>query len=374
MRHDASRLHSGKDKSMMRIGMLTSGGDCQALNATMRGVVKGLANNLDELEVYGFMNGYKGLIYGDYRMLTDHDFSGILTRGGTILGTSRQPFKLMREPDENGLDKVEAMKQNYYKLRLDCLVILGGNGTQKTANLLREEGLNIIHLPKTIDNDIYGTDMTFGFYSAVDIATNAIDCIHTTASSHNRVFIVEVMGHKVGWLTLYAGIASGADVILIPEIPYDISKIIDAINKRKMRGSGFTILAVAEGAIPKEIAALPKKEAKKKMAKIAKQFPSISYKIADDIFKETGMEIRVTVPGHMQRGGSPCAYDRILSTRIGSEAAKLILERQYGYMVALVNGKIKKIPLEDVAGKLKTVDPACQEISDAKRIGISFGD
>lgn len=190
----------------------------------------------------------------------------------------------------------------------------------------------------------------------------------------NRVFIVEVMGHKVGWLTLYAGIASGADVILIPEIPYDISKIIDAINKRKMRGSGFTILAVAEGAIPKEIAALPKKEAKKKMAEIAKQFPSISYKIADDIFKETGMEIRVTVPGHMQRGGSPCAYDRILSTRIGSEAAKLILERQYGYMVALVNGKIKKIPLEDVAGKLKTVDPSCQEISDAKRIGISFGD
>ena len=374
VRHDASRLHSGKDKSMMRIGMLTSGGDCQALNATMRGVVKGLANNLDELEVYGFMNGYKGLIYGDYRMLTDHDFSGILTRGGTILGTSRQPFKLMREPDENGLDKVEAMKQNYYKLRLDCLVILGGNGTQKTANLLREEGLNIIHLPKTIDNDIYGTDMTFGFYSAVDIATNAIDCIHTTASSHNRVFIVEVMGHKVGWLTLYAGIASGADVILIPEIPYDISKIIDAINKRKMRGSGFTILAVAEGAIPKEIAALPKKEAKKKMAEIAKQFPSISYKIADDIFKETGMEIRVTVPGHMQRGGSPCAYDRILSTRIGSEAAKLILERQYGYMVALVNWKIKKIPLEDVAGKLKTVDPSCQEISDAKRIGISFGD
>lgn len=374
MRHDASRLHSGKDKSMMRIGMLTSGGDCQALNATMRGVVKGLANNLDELEVYGFMNGYKGLIYGDYRMLTDHDFSGILTRGGTILGTSRQPFKLMREPDENGLDKVEAMKQNYYKLRLDCLVILGGNGTQKTANLLREEGLNIIHLPKTIDNDIYGTDMTFGFYSAVDIATNAIDCIHTTASSHNRVFIVEVMGHKVGWLTLYAGIASGADVILIPEIPYDISKIIDAINKRKARGSGFTILAVAEGAIPKEIAALPKKEAKKKMAEIAKQFPSISYKIADDIYKETGMEIRVTVPGHMQRGGSPCAYDRILSTRIGSEAAKLIMDKQYGYMVALVNGKIKKVALEDVAGKLKTVDPACQEISDAKRIGISFGD
>ena len=175
---------------MKRIGLLTSGGDCQALNATMRGVVKGLSHNIDDLEVYGFMNGYKGLIYGDYRMLTAKDFSGILTRGGTILGTSRQPFKLMRTPDANGLDKVEAMKQNYHKLNLDCLVILGGNGTQKTANLLREEGLNIIHLPKTIDNDIWGTDMTFGFYSAVNIATEAIDCIHTTASSHNRVFIV----------------------------------------------------------------------------------------------------------------------------------------------------------------------------------------
>jgi 6-phosphofructokinase 1 len=359
---------------MLRIGLLTSGGDCQALNATMRGVVKGLANNVDKLEVYGFMNGYKGLIYGDYRMLTQADFSGILTRGGTILGTSRQPFKLMRVPDENGLDKVDAMKQNYYKLRLDCLVILGGNGTQKTANLLREEGLNVVHLPKTIDNDISGTDMTFGFYSAVNIAAEAIDCIHTTASSHNRVFIVEVMGHKVGWLTLYAGIASGADVILIPEIPYDIDKIISAINKRKARGSGFTILAVAEGAVPKQIASLPKKEMKKEMAKIAEKYPSISYKIAEDIQKETGLEIRVTVPGHTQRGGSPCPYDRILSTRIGSEAAKLILNKDYGYMVALVNGKIKKVPLEEVAGKLKTVDPDCQEIADAKRMGISFGD
>ncbi|MEE1114438.1 MAG: ATP-dependent 6-phosphofructokinase [Eubacterium sp.] len=359
---------------MKRIGLLTSGGDCQALNATMRGVVKGLSNNLDELEVYGFMNGYKGLIYGDYRMLTSSDFSGILTRGGTILGTSRQPFKLMRTPDENGLDKVEAMKQNYHKLRLDCLVILGGNGTQKTANLLREEGLNVIHLPKTIDNDIYGTDMTFGFYSAVNIASEAIDCIHTTASSHNRVFIVEVMGHKVGWLTLYSGIASGADIILIPEIPYDIEKVIEAINRRKARGSGFTILAVAEGAIPKEYAALPKKEQKKKMEEIAKHYPSISYKIADDIQKETGMELRVTVPGHTQRGGSPCPYDRILSTRIGSEAAELILKEEYGYMVALVNGKIKKVPLGEVAGKLKGVDPDCQEIQDAKRIGISFGD
>ncbi len=354
--------------------MLTSGGDCQALNATMRGVVKGLSNNIEELEVYGFMNGYKGLIYGDYRMLTAKDFSGILTRGGTILGTSRQPFKLMRTPDEKGLDKVEAMKQNYYKLRLDCLVILGGNGTQKTANLLREEGLNIIHLPKTIDNDIWGTDMTFGFYSAVNIATDAIDCIHTTASSHNRVFIVEVMGHKVGWLTLYAGIASGADVILIPEIPYDIDKVVEAIEGRRRRGSGFTILAVAEGAISKEEAKLGRKELKKKLAEDAKKYPSVSYKIAKEIEEKTGMEIRVTVPGHTQRGGSPCPYDRVLSTRIGSAAAKLILNNEYGYMVGIVNGKTKKVPLEECAGKLKMVTPDAQEIKDAKRIGISFGD
>ena len=235
-----------------RIGLLTSGGDCQALNATMRGVVKGLSNSVENLEVYGFDDGYKGLIYGKYRMLTAKDFSGILTQGGTILGTSRQPFKLMRVPDEKGLDKVEAMKQTYYKLCLDCLVILGGNGTQKTANLLREEGLNIIHLPKTIDNDIWGTDMTFGFQSALEIATNAIDCIHTTAASHGRVFIVEIMGHKVGSLTLNAGVAGGADVILIPEIPYDINKVVEAIQKRNKAGKRFTILAVAEGAISKE--------------------------------------------------------------------------------------------------------------------------
>ena len=190
---------------MKRIGMLTSGGDCQALNATMRGIVKGVCNALDEVELYGFEEGYKGLIYGNYRMLTPRDFSGILTKGGTILGSSRQPFKMMRVPDENGLDKVEAMKQTYHKLRLDCLVILGGNGTQKTANLLREEGLNILHMPKTIDNDIWGTDMTFGCHTAVEIATEAIDRTRTTAASHGRTFLVEIMGHKVGWLALEAG-------------------------------------------------------------------------------------------------------------------------------------------------------------------------
>ena len=319
---------------MMKIGMLTSGGDCQALNAAMRGVVKGLTTNVDELEIYGFENGYKGLIYEQYRILTASDFSGILTRGGTILGSSRQPFKQMRVPDENGLDKVEAMKSTYRKLGLDCLVILGGNGTQKTANLLREEGLNIIHLPKTIDNDIYGTDVTFGFQSAINIATETIDCIHTTA--------------------------------------YDIDKVVDAIHKRTKDGKGFTILAVAEGAISKDDAQLTKKQYKAKVA--SRRYPSVSYEIADQIQEKCGVEVRVAVPGHTQRGGSPCPYDRVLCTRLGSAAAKAIMDGKFGCMIAMINNKTKCVPLGEVAGKLKTVDPDSQMIQEAKRIGISFGD
>jgi 6-phosphofructokinase 1 len=357
---------------MIRIGMLTSGGDCQALNAAMRGVAKGLLNSGKEIELFGFIDGYKGLIYGNYKLLSHSDFSGILTKGGTILGSSRMPFKNMRDPDENGLDKVEAMKHNYHKLNLDCLVILGGNGTHKTANLLREEGLNIVTLPKTIDNDLWGTDMTFGFQSAVDIATQCIDQIHTTAASHGRVFIVEVMGHKVGYLTLNAGMAGGADIILIPEIPYDINKIIEAIKRRSDRGSRFTILAVAEGAISKDVAALSKKEFKKRMENY--KYPSVSYEIADKIFKKTGMEVRVTVPGHTQRGGSPDSYDRVFASRLGAEAARLILLGEYGFMVGYRNREVVKVPLAEVAGKLKTVDPNSTIINEAKMLGISFGD
>ena len=357
---------------MKRIGMLTSGGDCQALNAAMRGVVKTLANSKEEVEIYGFLDGYRGLIYGNFRMLTDKDFSGILTKGGTIPGTSRTPFKTIQDPDPNGLNKVEAMKQNYYKLQLDCLVILGGNGTHKTANLLRKEGLNIVTLPKTIDNDLWGTDMTFGFQSAVDIATDAIDCIHTTAASHGRVFIVEVMGHKVGWLTLNAGMAGGADIILLPEIPYDIDKVIEKIEDRDKKGCRFTIIAVAEGAISREDAALTKKDYKKKMEKYP--FPSVSYEVAAQIQEKTGREVRVTVPGHMQRGGSPCPYDRVFASRLGSEAGKLILDNQYGFMVGYKNREIVRVPLEDVAGKLKTVDPDATIVQEAKLLGICFGD
>ena len=351
---------------MRRIGILTSGGDCQALNATMRGVAKSLYNMLDDVEIIGFEDGYKGLMYADYHIMKPSDFSGILTQGGTILGTSRQPFKQMRVPDENGLDKVESMKHTYRKLKLSCLVVLGGNGSQKTANLLSEEGLNVVSLPKTMD-------MTFGFHSAVEIATNAIDCIHTTAASHGRVFIVEVMGHKVGWLTLYAGISGGADIILLPEIPYDINVVCDAITKRSKAGKRFSILAVAEGAISKEDAGMTKKELKEKK-KNGVVYPSVAYEIGARIQEVTGSEVRVTVPGHMQRGGEPCPYDRVLATRLGAAAARLIADEEYGYMVALKNNEITKVPLSEVAGKLKTVDPGCSMIKEAKMVGISFGD
>lgn len=357
---------------MKKIGMLTSGGDCQALNATMRGVAKGLfSSSREKVEIYGFLEGYKGLMQGNYRKMDERDFSGILTRGGTILGTSRQPFKKMREI-ENGFDKVKAMKDTYKHLSLDCLVVLGGNGSIKTANLLSEEGLNVVALPKTIDNDIWGTDVTFGFQSAVEIATEAIDCIHTTAESHGRVFILELMGHRVGWVTLYAGIAGGADVILIPEIPYNINKICKALAEREKAGKGFSIIAVAEGAISKEDAALPKKERKEKLAKSI--YPSAAYEIAAKITQETGQEVRVTVPGHTQRGGSPNPYDRVLSSRLGAMGAKLVLDGDFGKLVVMKNDDVTAIPLKETAGKLKYVDPKDDIIASAKMLGISFGD
>jgi len=358
---------------MKRIGLLTSGGDCQALNATLRGVAKGLYKLYGgDVELIGFIDGYKGLIYEDYRKMTPLDFTGLLTVGGTILGSSRMPFKYIRKPDENGLDKVEAMKYTYRRLRLDCLVVLGGNGSQKTANLLSEEGLNVIGLPKTIDNDLWGTDTTFGFQSAITLATDVIDCIHTTASSHNRIFIVEIMGHKTGWLTLNAGMAGGADIILIPEIPYRIESIISKIKQRAASGNGFTIIAVAEGALSQEVAQMPKKERKKHLEDTA--YPSVSYAIADQITQRTGKEVRVTVPGHMQRGGVPCAYDRVLSSRLGAAAAQMIQKDHYGVMVAIREHVITSVPLSEVAGKLKLVDPQSDIIAEARLLGISFGD
>ena len=339
---------------MLRIGMLTSGGDCQALNAAMRGVVKGICSKRDDVEIYGFKDGYKGLIYADFSMLTPKDFSGILTRGGTILGTSRQPFKLMRVPDKDGLDKVEAMKHTYHKLNLNCLIILGGNGTHKTANLLREEGLNVITLPKTIDNDLWGTEMTFGFQSAVDIATDTIDRIHTTATSHSRVFIIEVMGHKAGWIALYSGMAGGGDVILIPELSYNIHNIGDTILNRLKRGKPYSIVVVAEGI---------QTDGRKRAAEY----------IAQEIEYETGIETRETVLGYIQRGGSPTPFDRNLSTRMGGHATELIAGARFGRMVTLKGNEISSAPLEEIAGKLKLVTEEHDLVVQGKRMGICFG-
>ena len=244
-----------------RVGILTSGGDCPGLNATIRGVAKALYARMgDNVEIVGIANGYSGLINGDYREMNEDDFRGILTLGGTILGTKRTPFKMMRVVEDDNIDKVAAMKKTYKAAKLDCLLCLGGNGTHKTANLLAQEGLNIIGLPKTIDNDIYGTDVTFGFHTAVDIATDVIDRIHTTAGSHSRVMCIEIMGNKAGWLTLYSGIAGGADIILLPELPYDIDRVCEAVERRAKKGSNFSILAVAEGAINTEEARMKRKD------------------------------------------------------------------------------------------------------------------
>lgn len=358
---------------MLRIGLLTSGGDCQSLNATMRAIVKTTLNLAHEhTEIYGFKDGYQGLIYERYRKLDWADFSGILTQGGTILGTSRTPFKRLDTPEEDGINKVAAMCQTYRKLKLDCLFMLGGNGSTKTANRLAQEGLNVIALPKTIDNDTYGTDCTFGFASAIDVAARCIDDIHTTASSHGRVFVIEIMGHKVGWIPLYAGVAGGADIILIPEIPYDMKNVVKAIEKRDHDGGRFAIVVVAEGAISKEEAAMKKKDYKALVAERVK--PSVAYDIAESIAQLTGKEVRVAVPGHTQRGGTPSAIDRIFATQCGVEAAQALFEKDFGVMIAQQQGQMTRVPLAQVAGKLKTVDPQSDLVREARALGISFGD
>lgn len=357
----------------MKIGMLTSGGDCQGLNAALRGVAKTLYHQMgDEITLYGFQDGYRGLIEGNFHEMQPREFSDILTVGGTILGTSREPFKTMLQADENEETKLQKMLETIKYAKLDAMVILGGNGTHKTANLLSENGVNVVTLPKTIDNDLWGTETTFGFQSAVNIATEVIDSIHSTAFSHSRVFIVETMGHKAGWLTLYAGISSGADIIVIPEIPYHIGHIAQAIEQRHKSGKRFSILAVAEGAVSREEAKMSKKEFKAAREKMG--HPSISYRVAEELKALTGQEIRVTIPGHYQRGGAPCPADRLLTTRLGVAAAGLLRERKFGYMVGVQNNRIVPVPLKDVAGKLKTVPPDSDIVQAARDLGLSMGD
>ncbi|MCR4795132.1 MAG: ATP-dependent 6-phosphofructokinase [Ruminococcus sp.] len=357
-----------------RIGILTSGGDCPGLNATIRGVAKACYERFgeDNVEIIGISNGYYGLINNLCKEMSPSSFSGILTQGGTIFGTKRQPFKMMQVIGEDNIDKVKNMKETYKKQKLDCLLTLGGNGTHKTSKLLSDEGLNIIGLPKTIDNDIYGTDVTFGFHTAVDIATDVLDRLHTTAASHSRVLLCEIMGNKAGWLTLNAGIAGGADVIIIPEIPYDIDKICDAVMARSASGKTFSIVAVAEGAFDVNEAKMKKKERAKKRAEAG--ILTATSRIAAQIQSNTGLEARVCVPGHMLRGGAPSAYDRVLSTQFGVHAAYLIAKERYGRTVAKIGNKITSNKLEDIAGKTKFVDTDNHLVIAARDIGVSFGD
>ena len=354
-----------------RVGILTAGGDCPGLNATIRGVAKALYQKMPDVEIVGVVDGFKGLIKGEYHEMKQSDFSGILTRGGTILGTARTPYKNMKIV-ENDVDKVAEMKGNYKKMKLDCLFVLGGNGTHKTANLLSEEGFNIIGLPKTIDNDIWGTDVTFGFHTAVGIGTEVVDRIHTTASSHKRVMVIEIMGNKAGWLTLYTGVAGGADVILIPEIPYDIKKVVKAIERRAASGRGFSIVVVAEGAFDAEEAKMKKKERAEKRA--AEGITTATARIVRQIEESSGSETRMVVPGHFIRGGEPSAYDRVLASQFGVYGAELFSRGIFGVTVAQQNNEIVHNRLSDVAGKTKFVPVNDQMIFTARSLGISFGD
>ncbi|HOX36671.1 MAG TPA: ATP-dependent 6-phosphofructokinase [Candidatus Brocadiia bacterium] len=370
----------GKDKKVECLGVLTSGGDCPALNATIRAVVKA-ATGAFGIDCVGILDGFSGLVENRTRSLSLSDASGLLTMGGTILGTSRekpQKFPVGKEI----LDMTQVAVDHYNELHLDGLVCLGGGGTQKNAyHLMTEGGLNVITLPKTIDNDVWGTDVTFGFDTAMTIAAEAIDRLHTTAESHHRVMAVEIMGHNAGWLTLAAGVAGGADVILIPEIPYSIEKVADAIIDRNRQGKRFSIVAVAEGVMTKEEAKEAAKEAKKgKKNKKGDdeeaegwQEPK-SIRLARQLQELTGLETRVTALGHLQRGGVPTPADRLLASRLGTRAAELASKGEFGVMVAARGEDCVPVPLEEVAGKKKVVPPDHPLVKTARLVGVCMGD
>ena len=332
----------------MRIGILTSGGDCPGINATIRGVCKTAINHYG-MEVIGIHSGFQGLLTKDVESFTDKSLSGLLNLGGTMLGTSREkPFK--KNGVVSDVNKPALIERNVKELGLDCIVCIGGNGTQKTAAKLAAMGLNIVSVPKTIDNDIWGTDFSFGFDSAVSIATDAIDRLHSTASSHE----IYVMVHKAGWIALYSGMAGGGDVILIPELSYNIHNIGDTILNRLKKGKPYSIVVVAEGI---------QTDGKKRAAEY----------IAQEIEYETGIETRETVLGYIQRGGSPTPFDRNLSTRMGGHATELIAGGQFGRMVTLKGNEISSAPLGEIAGKLKLVTEDHDLVVQGKRMGICFG-
>lgn len=336
----------------MKVGILTSGGDAPGINATIRGVGKTAINNYG-MQIIGIQNGFSGLLHKDIVELTDPSLSGILNMGGTILGTAREKVfrKMINSPDEKDREQI---KNAYHDLELDCLVCIGGNGTQRTTWMLSQLGLNVVGIPKTIDNDVYGTDVTFGFDTAVNIATEAIDRLHSTASSHRRVMVIELMGHHAGWITLHAGMAGGADIILLPELGYNLKVVIDKINQRMELGKAYSIVAVAEGVeVP------------------GSERPAIYF--AREIESQTGYETRETVLGYIQRGGSPSPYDRNLGTLLGGHATELIHEGKFGRMVAKIGSDITDVPLEVAAGKLRLVSPDNKYVAQGKRMGISFG-
>ena len=355
-----------------------SGGPTSVINSSLAGVYK-TAIDRGAKKVYGMLHGIKGLLDGQYVDLSEKinstmDIDLLKRTPSSYLGSCRYKLPEISE-DRETFDKIFKILDD---LDIKYFFYIGGNDSMDTIKKLSDyaivtgSDIKFMGVPKTIDNDLVGTDVSFGFQSAVDIATSTIDCIHTTAASHSRVFIVELMGHKTGWLTLHAGVAGGSDVILIPEIPYDLDKVVEAINKRSSQKKHFTILAVAEGIISKEEMEFTKKELKE--IRKREHFPSAAYRIGAGIMERTGQEVRVTVPGHVQRGGSPCAYDRVLASRLGAKAAELIMNEEYGYMVCVKNNQMDKIALREVAGKLKTVNPDAGIIKEAKAMGICFGD
>lgn len=376
-----------------QIGILTAGGDSPGLNAAIRGVGKAAMGHY-KMHVVGFRDGFRGLMENRTMALDGGQLSGILTTGGTILGTSRdKPHKM--PVGGKILDMTDAIAGNYHDNHLDCLVCLGGGGTLKNALRLKEKGLNVINLPKTIDNDVWGTETTFGFDTALGIATECIDRLHSTAHSHHRIIVVEIMGHRAGWLALGAGIAGGADVILIPEIPYNVESIAEAIRERARGGKPFSIVAVAEGAVSKQdlaamtAARLHKKAAKEKAkadSKTAKKMDDTeadaaeliwagrTLRLAQQLEKLTGLEARLTILGHLQRGGTPSAADRILATRLGTAAADLIAKKHYGVLVAAHGEGTRALKIEDCAGKVKVVPPDHPLVVSARRVGTNFGD
>ena len=335
-----------------RIGVLTGGGDCPGLNPTIRAVVwKAFRENIS---VAGIRNGWQGLIEKDAAPLSLNSVSGILPKGGTILGTSRT------NPYKNKGD-VEKVKKNFGALKLDALVAIGGDDTLGVASKLCKEGLKIVGVPKTIDNDLSCTDFTFGFDTAVNIATEAIDRLHTTAESHHRIMVVEIMGRHAGWIATYAGIAGGADIILIPEVPVDINEVCEIIKKRTDRGKQFSIVAVAEGAKLKEHDLILQRKDEDQFGHV--MLGGIGQIIGQELEKRTGFETRVAVLGHIQRGGTPTAFDRVLATRFGVKAVELILKGEFGKMVSLKGNEVMSVPIEDAVGELKTVDEKLYNIA-----------